>query len=306
MTAPRPPVRNALSVDVEEWFQVSAFSGAIPRSRWDALERRAGLGTRRLLDLFDRRGVRATFFVLGWVAERDPGLVQEIRDRGHEVASHGHEHRLVDRMGTAAFREDLRRAEVAIERACGVRPRGFRAPSFSLSRESSWAWDVLREEGYLYSSSVYPVRHDRYGIPDFPRRPVRLVGGDGRALWEVPMTTWRLLGRNLPAAGGGWLRALPRFVARRAISALNRAGDPAVVYVHPWETDPAQPRVEEASPASRFRHYLHLDQTLERLDDLLARFAFAPLAEVLHDLERRTEDGTAGTLPCDAVAARAR
>jgi polysaccharide deacetylase family protein (PEP-CTERM system associated) len=277
-----PPgeVLNAFTVDVEDYFQVSAFADAVPRSRWDEHEVRVERNTRALLDLLLVHGVRGTFFVLGWVADRRPALLREIRDRGHEVASHGYEHRLVDSMTPEEFRADLARAAEAIERACGVRVRGFRAPSFSVSEKALWAFDVLREEGYAFSSSVFPVRHDRYGIPSFPRRPVRLADGAGRSILEFPMTTWRVLGRNLPAAGGGWLRFLPPAVTRKAIRAANAQGDPAIVYVHPWEVDPDQPRIA-ASRMSRFRHYLNLDRTAERVDDLLRRFRFGTVSEAL-------------------------
>jgi polysaccharide deacetylase family protein (PEP-CTERM system associated) len=272
---------NALTVDVEDWFQVHAFEDAIPRGAWDRCERRVEASTGRLLETLAGRGVRATFFVLGWVAERHPALVAAIADAGHEVASHGYDHRRVDRLDPESFRADLRRASDAIGAACGRTVRGFRAPSFSVSAESLWAFDVLFEEGYRFSSSVFPVRHDRYGIPSFPRRPVRVREGAGRALWEFPMTTWRLFGQNLPAAGGGWMRFLPPAAMRRAIASENRAGRPAVVYLHPWEVDPEQPRVAAAARFARWRHYLNLDRTRARLEGLLDRFRFGTVSEAL-------------------------
>jgi polysaccharide deacetylase family protein (PEP-CTERM system associated) len=275
------PISNALTVDLEEYFQVSAFEGVIDRASWDDIPSRLEPGTRRILDLFDVHDVKATFFVLGWIAERHPAMVRELVERGHEVASHGYEHRLVSDLGREGFREDLRRASAAIEEAAGIQVRGFRAASFSISADTPWAFDVLCEEGYAWSSSVFPVRHDRYGIPDFPRYPVRVAGTEGRSLWEFPMTTWRVLGRNVPAAGGGWLRALPAFVMRRAIRAANDDGEPAIVYVHPWELDPDQPRVEGASWSSRFRHRLNLRKTGKRLARLLARFPFTTVSRVL-------------------------
>jgi polysaccharide deacetylase family protein (PEP-CTERM system associated) len=272
---------NALTVDVEDWFQVSAFDDVIDRATWDARESRVEGSTASLLDLFDTKGVKGTFFVLGWVAERLPGLVREIHLRGHEVASHGYFHRLVDRMTPEEFRADLARARTAIEAAAPVSVRGFRAPSFSISAGAMWAYDVLREEGYAYSSSVFPVRHDRYGIPSFPRVPVRLADAEGRALWEFPMTTWRVLGVNVPAAGGGWMRVLPPAVMRRAIRGANESGAPAIVYLHPWEVDPDQPRVREAPRLARLRHYVNLSRTKERLSRLLDAFAFGTVSEVL-------------------------
>jgi polysaccharide deacetylase family protein (PEP-CTERM system associated) len=283
-TAPR----NALTVDVEDYFQVQAFEGVVPRSAWDDFESRVDRNTRVLLEVLAAHGVHATFFVLGWVAERFPALLRDLVAAGHEVASHGYDHRRVDALDPESFRTDLRRASAAIEGACGVRVEGFRAPSFSVSERSLWAFDVLFEEGYRFSSSVFPVRHDRYGIPSFPRRPVRVREAEGRVLWEFPMTTWRLFGTNLPAAGGGWMRFLPPGAMRRAIAAENRAGYPAIVYLHPWEVDPEQPRVG-AGRVARWRHYLNLDRTRARLEGLLERFRFTTLSRALSDLEARGE-----------------
>jgi polysaccharide deacetylase family protein (PEP-CTERM system associated) len=278
---------NALTVDVEEYFQVSAFEDAVGRDRWPELESRVRVGMERLLALCASRSVKATFFVLGWIAERAPELIREIQSGGHEIASHGYEHRLVTSLDADAFRADLARAAAAIEAACGARVQGFRAPSFSFSPTTPWAHEVLQEEGYHYSSSVFPVRHDRYGMPDYPRHPVRVAptNGDDAGIWEFPMTTWRVLGKNLPAGGGGWLRALPLFVTKRAIRQRNAEGWPAVVYVHPWELDPEQPRMQAASRASRFRHYLNLDKTEERLARLLDLFPFNTMRAVLARLE---------------------
>lgn len=276
-----PPPLNALSVDVEDWFQVSAFDDVIDRASWDRLECRVAANVRRLLDLFDRRGVKATFFTLGWIADRHPGVVAEAAAAGHEIASHGYSHRLVSRLTADEFRADLARTKASLEAAAPCRVTGFRAPSFSFTRGTPWAFDVLRAEGYAFSSSVFPVQHDRYGIPDFPRTPVRLVDGSGRALWEFPMTTWRVLGRNVPASGGGWLRFLPPAVIHHAIRRVNADGVPAILYLHPWEVDPEQPRVHAAGRATRFRHYVNLDQTLTRLDGLLRAFAWAPVSAVL-------------------------
>ncbi len=287
--SPAPPevrasVRHALSVDVEEWFQVSAFESALDRTAWDQVESRVELGVSRLLDLFERHDAKATFFVLGRVAERTPEAVREIARRGHEIASHGYEHRRVDTLDPASFGADLDRAAAAIEAACGARVVGFRAPSFSISRDAFWAFDVLAEHGYAWSSSVFPVRHDRYGVPDFPRHPVRVATASGGSILELPMTTWRVLGRNLPAAGGGWLRALPSFVARRALSLSAERGWPGVVYVHPWEVDPDQPVLPGVERRMRVRHRIGLSRTLDRLEGLLRRFPFAPVGTVLAGL----------------------
>ena len=276
---------NALTVDVEDYFQVSAFEGVVDRARWDAYESRVARNTRLVMDVLAARGVHGTFFTLGWVADRHPDLLVELRDRGHEVASHGYEHRLLTSFSPDEFRADLRRASDAIERACGIRVRGFRAPSFSIGLENLWVHDVLREEGYRFSSSVFPVRHDRYGIPDFPRRPVVLEGADGSTIWEFPMTTKRLLGRNFPVAGGGWMRLLPGALMRRALARENAAGSPTIVYLHPWELDPAPPRIEAAPRQARRRHYLNLARMQARLERLLTTFRYGTVSEVLATLD---------------------
>lgn len=297
MSSVKKTVVNAMSVDVEDYFQVSAFENTIDRATWDELSCRVEDNTDRLLELFARHDVCATFFVLGWVAERFPALIARIHAAGHEIASHGYEHRLVYEMNPESFRADLRRATAAIQAAAPVSVEGFRAPSFSISEDSLWAYEVLREEGYRYSSSVFPVQHDRYGMPAFSRHPIRLAAGgeagdesglragaqDG--IWEFPMTTWRVLGRNVPAAGGGWLRVLPLGVMHRAIRVANEAGMPAIVYTHPWEIDAQQPRVQRAPRMARLRHYVNLAGTYGRLERLLERHAFGTVSQALAGLE---------------------
>jgi polysaccharide deacetylase family protein (PEP-CTERM system associated) len=272
--------RNALTVDVEDWFQVSNFDHVVRRDEWDRYPSRVEANTRRLLDLFDETGAKATCFVLGWVAERFPGLVAEIRDRGHDVASHGHLHELVHAIGRDRFARDLASSLAAIERACGVRPRGYRAPSFSIDRRSFWAFDVLAEQGIAYDSSVYPVRHPRYGVPAFPRSPRRVRTPAGAELREFPLTTLRVLGRNLGASGGAYLRILPLAVLQRAFAAMNAAGEPAVLYVHPWEVDPDQPRLRTGRWGG-ITHYANLHATAPRLRALLRSFPFAPMERAL-------------------------
>lgn len=280
-TAPR----HALTVDVEDWYQVSAFEGVVDRGRWEEYEDRVVANTTRMLDQFARHGVRATFFTLGWVAEKHPALIARIVNAGHEVASHGSVHRLVHSLDEASFREDLARARRALEAAGLPTIRGFRAPSFSITNDTPWAYDVLREEGYAYSSSVFPVKHDRYGIPDFPRGPVRVDDGDGRWIWELPMTTWRVAGRNVPASGGGWLRLLPLGVMRAGLRQAEAQGRPGMLYLHPWEVDPDQPRLAEASRMARFRHTVNLKHTAGRLDKLLSSFAFGAVEDVIAGIE---------------------
>jgi len=273
-------VTNAMSVDVEDYFQVSALAGAAPRDRWESFPRRVEANTDRLLALFDEHGVKATFFVLGWVAERHPGLVRRIVGSGHELASHGTWHQLVYDLSPDEFREDVRRARRGLEDTAGVRVQGYRAPSYSITKRSLWALDVLAEEGYTYDASIFPIHHDRYGIPDAPRHVYRHDRADG-ALAEVPPSTVRVLGQNLPIAGGGYFRLLPYWWTRWGIARVNAAeGRPVVFYLHPWEIDPGQPRLP-ASALSRFRHYRNLHRTESRLRTLCSQFRFAPVAELL-------------------------
>ncbi len=255
-----------------------------PRSRWDEFPSRVVANTERLLGVLAEHEVRGTFFVLGWVAERHPALVQLIADLGHEVASHGYGHRLVYEQTPRAFREDVRRAKDLLESRSGQPVEGYRAPSFSITGASLWALDILIEEGYRYDASIYPIRHDRYGIPASPRHPYVLPRPNGKIV-EVPGSTARLAGMNVPIGGGGYFRLLPYAWTRWGIHQVNaREGRPAVFYLHPWEIDPDQPRLP-ASWLSRFRHYRNLDRTEARLRRLLADFRFAPLRHVLAEAE---------------------
>jgi polysaccharide deacetylase family protein (PEP-CTERM system associated) len=269
-----------MTVDVEDYFHVSAFDRTVSRASWDQLESRVVANTVRLLELFSRANVRATFFVLGWVAERHPDIVRSIADAGHEVGSHGFGHRLVYTQSPSEFREDLRRSRTAITNAAAVPVEGYRAPSFSITEQSLWALDVIREEGFIYDASVFPIRHDRYGLPSAPRY-FHAIEAKAGTLWEAPGSTIRVAGTNLPIAGGGYFRLLPYGWTRWGINRLNRDdGKPAVFYLHPWEIDPEQPRLP-ASWFNRFRHYTNLEQTEVRLERLLGEFRFAPLGEVL-------------------------
>lgn len=259
---------NALSVDVEDWFQVGAFETTIDRADWDSLELRVEANTDRILALFAAAGVSATFFTLGWIAARCPQLIARIAAAGHEVASHGWEHGRVFRMTPAAFRADLARARAAIEAASGQPVRGYRAPSFSIDARTPWAHEVLAEEGYAYSSSVAPLHHDHYGWPEAPRHAFRPVAG--AALIELPITLASFLGRQVPT-GGGFFRLLPSFVTDRAIDLANAGGAPAVFFFHPWEVDPGQPRVHRAPLRSRLRHYARLGAMERKLARLVRR-----------------------------------
>jgi polysaccharide deacetylase family protein (PEP-CTERM system associated) len=283
-------VINAMSVDVEDYFQVSAFDQAVPRTQWDSFESRVTANTERVLATLARRSTRATFFVLGWVAERYPALVREIADRGHEIASHGYDHRLVFDLTPEEFRADLRRARTAIESAAGVQVRGYRAPSFSITERSLWALDILIEEGYTYDASIFPIHHDRYGLPSAPRH-IHTITRSAGTLWEVPGSTTRVSGMNLPIAGGGYFRLLPYGWTRLGIARVNRLEkQPVVFYIHPWELDPEQPRLP-ASQLTRLRHYRNLNETVPRLERLLSEFCFDSIGSILDGRSTGT-DGT--------------
>jgi polysaccharide deacetylase family protein (PEP-CTERM system associated) len=273
-------VLNALTVDVEDYFQVSAFEHCVSGASWGLYESRVVRNTERLLKVFDAFHVRGTFFVLGWVAEHFPDLVRTIAREGHEIASHGYAHGLVYASTPEEFRTDIARAADVIGCAVGLRVRGYRAPSFSITARTLWALDVLIDEGYVFDASIYPIRHDRYGIPDWPRHAQLLQRQNGW-LWEVPGTTISLGGTNLPIGGGGYFRLLPYAWTRRGIGRLNEIErQPAVFYLHPWELDPEQPRIA-AGALSRVRHYSNLHKTESRLRRLLTDFRFGAVADVL-------------------------
>ena len=264
---------NALSVDVEEWFQVGAFETSIRRQDWNGLPSRVEANSETALRLFAEEGVSATFFTLGWIAKRHPQLIRRIVEAGHEIASHGWDHARVFTMTPAAFRADLARARATIEDAAGVAVSGYRAPSFSIDARTPWAHPVLAEEGYAYSSSVAPIAHDHYGWPEAPRFAFRPVAG--ASLIELPVTTARIAGRTLAAGGGGFFRLLPYRFSRWAIERVNRAeGRPAIFYFHPWELDPGQPRVREAPLRSRLRHYSRLGAMEGKLRRLIRAFSW--------------------------------
>ena len=277
-----PAIVNAMTVDVEEHFQVSAFDRVIPRAAWESFESRVERNTHRLLDLFDEFGVKATFFVLGWVARQRPSLVREIDRRGHEIASHGYGHCLVYHLSAAEFAEDVRRAKAVLEDASGRSVVGYRAPSYSITPRSLWALDVLAQAGYEYDSSIFPIRHDRYGFPGAPRFPYRVCGRP-RTIVEIPPSTVHVGGLTLPAAGGGYFRLLPYAWTRWGLSRINtQEGRPAVFYLHPWEIDPDQPRIR-AGLIGRLRHYTNLRRTEARLRRLLREFRFGPINRLISE-----------------------
>ena len=282
---------NALTFDVEEYFHAETFARVVDRQDWPTLESRVVGATERILAILAEARTAATFFVLGWVAERQPALVRAIRAGGHEVACHGYAHQMITRLSQAEFAEDVRLGKAAVEAAAGVSVVGYRAPTFSVVRGTLWSLATLADAGFQYDSSIFPIVHDRYGIPDSPRFPHRLKEG----LVEFPMTTWRVARVNLPAASGGYLRILPLAVSIAAVAQLNRAGHPAVVNVHPWELDPEQPRLR-VDWKKRLRHYHNLDRMEGRLRRLLAETAFDSMGGVI---ERREE---AGRLPTRKLA----
>ena len=265
-------VVNGLSIDVEEYFQVWAFNKEMPRSVWDAQPSRVEASIDCALRVFADAGVNATFFTLGWIAERHAEMIRRIADAGHEIASHGYDHRKVTELSADEFRDDVIRAKSILEDVSGQQVTGYRAPSFSILDSNLWALDILEETGHLYSSSIFPISHDHYGMPDASRFPFKPGTGD---LLEVPMSTVNVLGRNLPCAGGGYFRFAPYRYFRWAVRKINHEdGRPAVFYFHPWELDPEQPRVRHAPLKSRFRHYLNLHRMESDLRRLLSDFSW--------------------------------
>jgi polysaccharide deacetylase family protein (PEP-CTERM system associated) len=274
-------VVNALTVDVEDYFHVQAFAGVISRDDWEALPRRVERNTNRMLDLFAELGVKATFFTLGWVAERHPGIVRRIVADGHELASHGLTHRRADTQSREEFRDDVTRAKAILEDAGGVAVKGYRAATFSIGEGNWWAFEVLAETGHAYSSSIYPVTHDLYGMPNCPRGAFR---EERSGMTEIPLTTIRCFGRNLPCGGGGYFRLLPYGVTRWAMRRVNREDrQPCIFYTHPWEIDPDQPRQHQAPLKSRLRHYTNLAETEGRMRRLLRDFRWGRMDEAFAD-----------------------
>ena len=273
-------VVNGLSVDVEDYYHVSAFDRVVPKDEWPRLESRVEANTQRLLETFDRAGVKATFFFLGCVAERFPGLVREVVQARHEVASHGYHHQLVYTLPPRLFREDVRSSKALLEDLSGARVRGYRAPSYSITKASLWALDVLVEEGYEYDTSIFPIHHDRYGIPDAPRH-VHVRERAAGTIIEVPGSTVQVAGFNLPIAGGAYFRIFPYEWTRWGIERVNTVeGKPIMFYLHPWEVDPEQPRFQ-VSRTTRIRHYTRLKSTLPRFSRLLEQFRFDTVSSVL-------------------------
>ncbi|MCY2966577.1 MAG: DUF3473 domain-containing protein [Planctomycetota bacterium] len=281
---------NAFTVDVEDYFQVSAFARQVHPTSWDGYESRVVANTERILDLLSEFRVRGTFFVLGWVADKFPELVKRIASDGHEIGCHSYWHRLVYDLSPQEFRDDLRQSRDAIQQAAGVAVTAYRAPSFSIVRRSLWALEILVQEGFVMDSSIFPVRHDRYGIPEARIVPYR-AHTDSGTIWEYPPTVLPVFGYNLPVGGGGYLRLYPYSLTRSALKRVNAVGRPFQIYVHPWEVDPQQPKIA-ASMRSRFRHYVNLGTTTSKLRSLLQGFQFSTLSSVLHSDSNVARDNT--------------
>jgi polysaccharide deacetylase family protein (PEP-CTERM system associated) len=278
-------VINAMTVDVEDYFQVSAFEAHVDRAQWQTWPMRVEDNTLRILDLFARHQVRGTFFTLGWVAERYPELVKRIVSEGHEVASHGWDHVRVNTQTSAQFRMDIDRTRKLLQDISGQPILGYRAASYSIGAGESWAWEQLAEAGHRYSSSIVPIRHDLYGIPGAPRFAFDTAGG---RLLEIPITTVPLAGRNINCGGGGWFRLFPYFFSRWALARVNEVdGQAGIFYFHPWEIDPHQPRPQGLGIRTRFRHYLNLNRTYARLEQLLTDFRWGRMDEIFLAGEKR-------------------
>lgn len=272
------PSANAFTIDVEDYFQVEAFFNVVDRRNWSSYPPRVEANVDRILGILCDADVRATFFTLGWIAERYPQVVRSIVDMGHELASHGSEHHRADGQSRADFLSDVRRAKAVLEDLGGIEVKGYRAPSFSVSRHNLWIMEALAEAGYSYSSSTYPIVHDNYGIPEGPRFPFRPLHNND--FLEIPVTSVRILGRNWPCGGGGYFRLLPYALSQKALARVNREGKSCVFYVHPWELDPEQPRIAGAKMKSRVRHYMNLDKMQPRLARLLRSFRWRRMDEI--------------------------
>jgi len=274
----------AMTVDVEDYFHVSAFARTIAPEQWPQWPSTVERNTRRLLDLFDESNIKATFFVLGWVAERHGPLIAEIHRRGHEIASHGYSHRLVYLQSPDIFRQETQQSKQLLEDIIQSPVTGYRAASYSITRQSLWALDILAELGFQWDSSIFPVYHDRYGMPDTPTRPYRITTASGAEILEFPLTTAQLFGYRMPAAGGGYFRLYPYWLSRWLLERARHEHGAAIFYLHPWEIDPEQPRVPGASLLSRFRHYNNLERCLPRLRQLLQDFQFGTVQDTLRGM----------------------
>ncbi len=287
-------MKNVLTFDVEEHFQVEAFYGVIPREEWPVRQSRLMMNMLKILDLLDEYDVKATFFILGWIAERYPHLVAMMKSRGHEIASHGYGHDSLKRLDKESFRADIIRSQEAIRNAASVEVTGYRAPTFSAESKREWIWETLVELGFEYDSSIYPIKHDLYGEPDAPQYPYEMKTSNG-SLLEIPPTTYTMFGKRLPACGGGSFRLFPYWYTKRAICAYNSKGYPAMIYLHPWEIDPAQPREAKAGFKSRLRHYTNLSGVEYKLRRLLHDFELGSVRDVYMTANTKVATDAAGS-----------
>jgi polysaccharide deacetylase family protein (PEP-CTERM system associated) len=276
----QPKTINLLTIDVEDWFHTTALDQYLGISQWDNLESRVEANVRKLMEMLEAHQTRATFFILSWVAERFPRLVQDLTAHGHEIGSHGYRHRLVYDLSPSLFKDYLDRSKKILEDLSGKSILGYRATSFSIIKNTLWALDLIKGAGFIYDSSIFPIRHDIYGIDGYPRIPFAHTNG----LIEIPPSTVNFLGRNFPVAGGGYFRLYPYWLTKKAIQGINRAGYPAVVYLHPWELDPHCPRIRHIDWRTRFRQYINLKNTRTRLDRLLKDFSFSPIRDQLDNI----------------------
>lgn len=277
-------MKNILTVDLEDWFSVETLQDRFDHEEWSDLEATVERNCYRILELFERHKVRATFFVLGWIADRYPKLVGDVSSAGHEIGCHSYYHRMVSSLDSDKFRDDTQLALDAILKACGQKPIGYRSPSWGMRRDMDWAYEVLAELGFRYDSSIFPIRHDIYGDPGAPRQAYEVQVSGDRNIIEIPASTVDFLGKRMPLGGGGWLRQFPYWFTRRGIKKLNRLGVPAMVYLHPWEIDPDLPRVK-MSRKNSFRQYGNLESMQPKLQKLLDDFDFIPLSDYIDDLE---------------------
>ncbi len=278
---------NILTVDLEDWFVVENLKNRIDYKEWDEMPHRVVANTERLLDLFEKFNVRATFFVLGWVADRHPKLIQAVASMGHEIACHSYRHIMVKKVDRETFRSDTEMAIRVIKNACGMAPIGYRAPSWSIDSSTPWAFEVLADLGFIYDSSIFPVKHDIYGDPGGPRNIMRMKLESGRIIYEVPASTLPLFGKNLPVCGGGYLRHSPLWYTAGIIKKLNEAGRPAVVYVHPWEMDKRLPRMRGLTLLQRYRQYGSLSTMMRKLEKLLQQFEFCRARDYVESISRK-------------------
>ena len=272
---------NALTFDIEDYYQVEAFKNYITYEEWSQYPSRVEANTQKILNILAERGVKATFFTLGWVAQRYPEMVKRITDGGHELATHGYAHQMVYKQTPTEFEADLAKSIEVLERISGSKIIGYRAPTYSIIEDSYWAFDTLIKYHILYDSSIFPITHDRYGIPHSERFPYRIERDNGASIMEFPLSTVRLWKWNFPIAGGGYLRLFPYWLIKYSLFSLNRQQKPGIIYLHPWELDPEQPRIQNIPASTRFRHYVNLHSTAEKLRRLIRDFQFAPIREVL-------------------------